>query len=76
MVVAMLGLHGRISDTQVLALCCPVYSTCRSSVYHLRTIGVGRDHFNDASYFANSASQPVPDKTLSRRALSISPRLS
>jgi hypothetical protein len=46
------------------------------SVYHIRTISVGRDHVNDPSYFANSASQPVPDKTLSRRALSISPRLS
>ena len=29
-VVAMLGLHGRISDTQVLGLYCPVYSVCRT----------------------------------------------
>ena len=65
MVVARTGLQGRISDTKVLTLYCPVYSVCRTSVYHLRTISIGSDHVNAPSNFANSTSQPVPDKTLS-----------
>ena len=42
MVVAVLVDHGRISDTQVLTLYWPVYSVCRSCVYHLRTIDTPR----------------------------------